>query len=101
MMTGLLASEGVGVCQLRVGESLKRVCPGHHQHRRTRTHRLINPISYRSDYFSEKLHVDQNEKLIMYGVTHVCAIDGHSGRIVGFITMPIKNNKVIHEQLYM
>ena len=86
-MTGLLASQGLRVCQLRVGQSLN---PGHHQHRLTRTHRLTNPVSYRSDYFGEKLHIDQNEKLVMYGATHVCAIDGHSGKIVAFTTMPIK-----------
>ena len=101
MMTGLLASEGMRVCQLRVGQSLQRVNLDHYQHRRTRIHRLTNPISYCSDYFGGKLHIDQNEKLVMYGVTHVCAVDGHSGRIVAFVTMPIKNNKVIYEKLYM
>ena len=100
-MTGLLASQGIRVCQLRVGQSLQRVNPGHHHHRRTQTHRLTNPVSYRSDYFGEKLHIDQNEKLVMYGVTHVCAIDGHSGKIVAFTTMPIKNNIVVYESVYM
>lgn len=101
MMTGLLASEGVRACQLRVGQSLQRVNPGHHQRRLTRTYRLTNPVSYRSEYFGEKLHIDQNEKLVMFGVTHVCAVDGHSGRIVGFVTMPIKNNITIYSSLYM
>ena len=101
MMTGLLASQGIRVCQLRVGKSLQRVNPGHHHRRLTRTHRLTNPVSYRSDYFGEKLHIDQNEKLVMFGVTHVCAIDGHSGKIVAFTTMPIKNNIVIYESVYM
>ena len=82
MMTGLLASEGIRVCQLRVGRSLQRVNPGHHQHRLTRTHRLTNPISYRSEYVGEKLLMDQNEKLVMYRITHICCIDGHSGRIM-------------------
>ena len=99
-MTGLLLSEGIRVCQLRVGKSLQRVNPGYHRHRQNRTHRSTNPVSYRSDYFGEKLHIDQNEKLVMFGVTHVCAIDGHSGRIVGFATMPIKNNILIYEFLF-
>ncbi len=52
----------------------------------------MNPIPYfAADYFGHKLHVDQNEKLVMYGVTHVCARDGYSGKIVAFVTMPIKN----------
>jgi hypothetical protein len=41
-----------------------------------------------------KLHMDQNEKLGMFGVTHV-AVDGSSGRIVASATMPWKNNLII------
>ena len=101
MMTGLLASEGMRVCQLRVGQALQRVNPHHHHRRLTRAHRATNPISYRADYFGEKIHIDQNEKLVMFGVTHVCAVDGYSGKIVGFVSMPVKNNVVIYEHLYM
>ncbi len=39
----------------------------------------------------------QNEKLVMYGV---CAVDGYSGKIVQFITMPVKNNLEIYEHLF-
>ena len=35
--------------------------------------------------------IDQNEKLVMFGVTHVCAVNGFSGKVVGFVTMPVKN----------
>ena len=46
--------------------------------------------------------MDENEKLVMYGVTHVCAKDGYSGKAVGFITMPVKNNMEIdlYTQVY-
>jgi hypothetical protein len=44
--------------------------------------------------------MDQNEKLVRFGVTHVAAIDGFSGYIVGHIIMPVKNNAVIYEELY-
>ena len=81
MMTGLLSSEGMRVSQLRVGQALQRVNPHHHHHRQTRMYRMTNPVSYRSEYFGEKLHIDQNEKLVMFGVTHVCAVGGHSGLI--------------------
>ena len=37
----------------------------------------------------------------MFGVTHICAVDGHSGKIVAFAIMPIKNNVVIYEHIYM
>ena len=36
----------------------------------------------------------------MYGVTHVCAIDGYSNMIVGTDTMPIKNAVEVYDQLY-
>ena len=99
-MTGLLAADGIRVCQLRVGNSLQRVDPVSHHKCYTTTYRLTNPIPYQSSYCGEKLHVDQNEKLVLFGVTHVCAVDGHSGKIVSFVTMPVKNNAIIYEQMY-
>lgn len=99
-MTGFLSSEGFHISQQRVGRSLQRVDPVHHSRRRNCTHRLINPIPYMARYFGEKLHVDQNEKLINFGVTHICAIDGFSSKIVGFVSMPVKNNIIIYDELY-
>ena len=40
------------------------------------------------------------KKSCMYRVTHVAAVDGFSGMIVGFITMPVKNNVEIYSNLY-
>ena len=99
-MTGLLASQGLRVAQARVGESLRRTNPQYHHKRCTSTAKLLNPIPYVADYFGHKVHVDQNEKLVMYGVTHVCARDGYSGGVIGFITMPIKNNVEIYAHLF-
>ncbi|XP_065894563.1 uncharacterized protein [Dysidea avara] len=100
MMTGLLSSHGVQVSQNRVGDSLGRVNPGYQSARNTATSHQTNPVPYHADYFGHKLHVDQNEKLVMYGVTHVTAVDGYSGMIVGFTSMPIKNNIEIYCNLY-
>lgn len=47
-----------------------------------------------------KVHMDQNEKLAMFGVTHVLAIDGFSKKVVGHSTMPIKNNLAIYEDVF-
>lgn len=81
-MTGLLASQGLRVSQARVGESLRRTNPHYHQKRSTSTARLLNPVPYTADYFSHKIHVDQNEKLAMFGVTHISAkVQWESGRI--------------------
>ena len=99
-MTGFLANQGFRVSQQRVGLSLKRVHPIHHSRRQNTAYRAINPVPYSAAYFGEKLHIDQNEKLIMYGVTHVCAVDGFSGKIVGFVSMPVKSNTVIYDKLY-
>lgn len=99
-MTGFLTSQGFKVSQQRVGIALKRVNPFHHSRRQNTVQRLINPIPYTAAYFGEKLHIDQNEKLIRYGVTHVCAVDGFSGYIVGFISMQVKSNGIIYEKLY-
>ena len=66
----------------------------------TKTASSLNTVPYRADYFGQKLHIDQNEKLVIFGVTHVCAIDGYSGRIVGFASMPVKNTVEIYEHLF-
>lgn len=59
-----------------------------------------NPIPYEAEYFGHKLHIDQNEKLVMFGVTHVIAVDGFSGKIVAYTTMSVKNNLKIYEDIY-
>ena len=59
--------------------------------------RNMNPIPYHAGYFGHELHMDQNEKLAMFGITHVIAIDGYSSDIVGYSTMPRKNNITIYE----
>ena len=49
---------------------------------------------------SQKLHVDQNEKLAVYRATHVIARDGYSEMVVAVATMPIKNNLTIYEEIF-
>ena len=65
-----------------------------------RAKRRMNPFPYVARYFGEKVHIDQNEKLVRYGVTHICCVDGYSGKIVGFVTMPVKNNIEIYEHVF-
>ena len=93
---GLLRSRGIHVSQQRLGMSLRRTFPLSLFQRRRTMGRAINPIPYRATFYGEKLHMDQNEKLVMYGVVHVVAIDGYSRRIVGFATMPRKNPITIY-----
>lgn len=62
--------------------------------------RNSNVIPYHAAYFGHKIHLDQNEKLNMYGATHVIAIDGYSSCIFGSSTMPVKNNLTIYDEVY-
>ena len=101
MLTGYVKhSTGLEIGETRVGEVLRQTFPRNNQQRRQNTARAINPIPYRADYFGHKLHMDQNEKLVMYGCTHVLAIDGHSRFIVANSTMPVKNNLRIYDEVY-
>ena len=44
--------------------------------------------------------MDQNDELVRYGVTHICFIDGFSRKIVGFVSMLLKNNLEIYEHVF-
>ena len=99
-LTGLLRSEGITVGEQRVRESMRRVTPVYIEHRHRNTYHQINPVPYYAQYYGHKLHIDQNEKLVQFGVTHVAAADGYSGKLMGIITMPIKNPILIYDLLY-
>ena len=53
-----------------------------------------------TDYFGHKLDLNQNKKLVMYGVTQVVAIDGHSHFVVVASKLPVKRNIVYYDQIY-
>ena len=60
----------------------------------------INPVPYVAHCFGDKLHVDENEKLNMYGVIHIVAVDCYSRKIVAFVTLPNKNPISIYKTLF-
>ena len=100
-MTGHIRySRGLKIGVNRVGQALKRVNPQYHQERQTSTNRHFNPIPYYAEYFGHKIHFDQNEKLIHYGVTEVIAVDGYSSFITATSIMALKNNIVIYEEVF-
>lgn len=82
-MHGLLRSLVFRVSQSRVSRSMQRVAPAQHHCRQRSIRQLLNPPVYQANYYGDKLHLDQNEKCVMFGVTHVLAIDGYSRKIVG------------------
>ena len=101
MLTGYIKHKtNLTIAEERVGAALKNTFPRNAEARKQSTSRAVNPTPYRADYFGHKLHIDQNEKLGMYSVTHVAAIDGHSRMIVSWTTMPVKNNLIIYSEVY-
>ena len=100
MVKGYMKGIGVTASEKRIGRALSVVSPLHQAKRNANTARQVNPVPYNAEYFGHKLHLDQNEKLAMYGLTEVCAVDGFSGKIVAFATMPVKNNVLIYEHIY-
>ena len=103
MMKGLhnnLQAGGLRVGDKRIGRILRQDAPGYHGRRRQLAHRQINPMPYYAQYPGHKMPIDQNEKLVKYGTTHVLAIDFYSGFILGLITMPVKNNHIIYDHLF-
>ncbi len=99
-MAGLLRSQGIVIGEQRIRVAMQQTTPVYLHRRQQYTYRQLNPVPYYAEYFGHKLHVDQNEKLVNFGVTHVAASDGYSGKLLGVVSMPIKSNLVIYEDLY-
>lgn len=81
-------------------QSLNSISPLYVQQRRRHSYHQLNPTPYYAEYFGHKLHADQNEKLLKYGVTHVAASDGYSGKLLKIVSMPFKNTLTIYEDLF-
>ena len=76
------------------------VSPAYVERRHTTTYHQINPTPYYAEYYGHKLHIDQNEKLARFGVTHVAASNRYSGKLLGVVSMPTKNNIAIYRDLF-
>ena len=100
MTDRVIRDAGVRVDRKRVAESLKRVKAVTQEIQRQNIIDRDNPIIYDALYFGKILHLDQNEKLGMFGVTYVTALDVYSGKIVAGVTTPRKNNLVVYERIY-
>ena len=101
MMTGHIKhSTGLRLGVNRVGQALKHVNPRQHHERQTSITRHLNPVPYYAEYFGHKLNLDQNEKLIRYGVIEVIAVDGYSSFITATSVMPLKNNITIYRDVF-
>ena len=96
MMTGHIRhSTGLHLEVNKVGQALKWVNPQNHREWQTSTTRHLNPIPYYAEYFGHKLHLDQNKKLIQYGMMEVIAVNGYSSFIMTKAVMSWKHNIII------
>ena len=100
MLTGLLRSRGYNLGERAIRNSLIKRTPLYQLRRQRGTERLRNPTPYFAEYAGHKIHMDQNEKLATFGIVHVLATDGFSGKIVGAASMPVKNNITIYDQVF-
>ena len=87
-MTVLSRSRGCRIGERLVRKALITGDPTYHGQRQRGTERLRNPVPYFTEYAGHKLHMDQNEKFAEFGLTHVMATDGYSGKIVSASSMP-------------
>lgn len=100
VMTGMLRASGYRLGERVIRRALEQLSPAYTKMRREGTARQTNPHAYYAEYAGHKLHTDQNEKLVDFGVTEVVASDGFSGKIMGYSVMPIKNNLTIYDEVY-
>ena len=100
MLKGCLESRGFSISERHLRAALPQIAPTQHIQRQAGQVDRTNPRLYDANYFGEKLHIDQNEKLNMYGVTYVLARDGYSGKIMAGAVMPRKNNITIYNQVF-
>ena len=70
MMTGYVRhSTGLRLGAHSVGRALTRVNLKQHRERQISIIGHLSPVPYFAGYFGNKLHLDQNEKLVRYGFT--------------------------------
>ena len=76
-----MLSKGVVILERHLCSAIPQIAPVQNRQRQLGQVDRTNPHLYYASSYGEKLHIDQNEKLCIYGVTYVLARDGYSGRI--------------------
>lgn len=99
-ITSMLGISSGAISERRIARALHIVAPREYQARARDLLIRTNPVPYYAPYFGYKAHFDQNEKIAMYGCTHVIMVDGCSRLIVGYADMPIKNAIVIYDKIF-
>ena len=73
-MTGLLHSQRISAGENQVGHALAEVQPQYHYRRVTQTESETDSYPYFAEHFGHKIHIDQNEKLVMFGAAKLLAL---------------------------
>ena len=71
-MHGVIKTKGINVGETKIGKLLGEINPEAQTKRQDFAGRSLNPKVYNAKYFSDKIRYDQNEKLEMFRVVHVC-----------------------------
>ncbi|KAK7879706.1 hypothetical protein WMY93_033589, partial [Mugilogobius chulae] len=99
-MTGYLSSVGVGQRKTEL-ESPKGGAPTLQRISLSGNGaRNLNPIPYYAGYMGHKLHIDQNEKLVMLEQPMFWPLMASVAKLLLKPPMPVKNNLVIYDQIY-
>lgn len=99
MLTGYMKSKGLLVGENKVMKLLHEISPTATAQRRGGV-RISNPIPYQATHFGHKIHFDQNEKLLQFGVFHAACIDGFTSKIIKHVILPEKNNILLYELMF-
>ena len=100
MLHGVMKAKGINADETKIGKILCEINPEAERKRKNVAGHSLNLKVYNVEYFGHKIHYNQNEKLGMFGVVHVCARDRFLGKIVEHATMARKKNLVIYEEIY-
>ena len=95
-----LNGTGIRVSQRRIARIQRQVALNACNASRRDLLNQMNPVPYRAPFFGHKAHMEQNEKMEMYGCTHVALIYGCSRYICRFITILTKNPILIYKYLF-
>ena len=84
-MQAVMTAKETNISEAKVGKIMGKMNPQAQRKRQNVAGRFLNPNVYNAKYFGHKNDYDQNDKLGMFEVAHVCARDGFSGIRVFFI----------------
>ena len=85
MMQRVMKAKELNVSEAKSGKILGKMNSQAQRKRRNVAGHSLNPNVYNAKYFGHKNDYNQNDKLGMFEVAHVCARDGFSGIRVIFI----------------